>query len=41
MVEAAELAREHRADLLERVSGCFARRKVATQVGKYIDGLID
>lgn len=40
MVEAAELAREHRADLLERLTGCFARRKVATQAGKYIDGLI-
>lgn len=40
MVEAAELARERRADLLERLAGCFARRKVATQAGKYINGLI-
>jgi SRSO17 transposase len=39
MVEAAELARGLRADLLQRLAGCFARREVAAQAGKYIDGL--
>ena len=39
MVEAAGLAGARRADLLERLTGCFARREVAAQVGKYIDGL--
>lgn len=39
MVEAAELARTRRADLLQRLTGCFTRREPATQAGKYIDGL--
>ncbi len=39
MVEAADLARERRADLLQRLAGCFARRKMAAQAGRYIDGL--
>ena len=39
MVEAAGLAGARRADLLERLTGCFARREVVAQVGKYIDGL--
>ena len=39
MVEAAELARERRADLLQRLAGCIARREVVAQAGKYIDGL--
>lgn len=39
LVEAADLARERRADLLQRPAGCFAPRKVAARAGKYIDGL--
>jgi SRSO17 transposase len=39
MVEAAEVARTRRADLLQRLTGCFARREPATQAGRYIDGL--
>jgi SRSO17 transposase len=40
MAEAAELARERRADLLKRMTGCFARREPAAQVGKYVDGMM-
>lgn len=39
MVEAVELARERRADLLQRLTRCFTRREPATQAGRYIDGL--
>jgi SRSO17 transposase len=39
LVQAADLARERRADLLQRLAGCFARRKVVARAGKYIDGL--
>lgn len=39
MVEATRLAGARRADLLERLRCCFARREVAAQAGKYIDGL--
>lgn len=39
MVGAAELARQRRVDLLQRLTGCFARREPAAQAGKYIDGL--
>lgn len=40
MVEAAELARTMRADLLERMAVWFTRREPAAQAGKYIDGLV-
>ena len=40
MVEAAELARANRAELLQRLAGVFARCEVWAQAGKYIDGLI-
>lgn len=39
MVDAAQVARAKRTDLLERLMGCFARREPAEQAGKYIDGL--
>ena len=39
MVDAAQVARVKRADLLERLMGCFARWEPAEQAGKYIDGL--
>jgi SRSO17 transposase len=41
MVEAGELARVRRAELLERLAGVFARAEPAAQAGKYIDGLSD
>jgi SRSO17 transposase len=41
MVDAAELARVHRAELLSRLAGVFARSEPAAQAGKYIDGLCD
>lgn len=41
MVAAGELARVHRAELLQRWTGVFARREPAEQAGKYIDGLCD
>jgi SRSO17 transposase len=41
MVEAAQLARAHRAELLEQLTGVFARAEPAAQAGKYIDGLAD
>lgn len=40
MVEAGELARVCRADLLGRLAGCFRRREPRLQAGKYIDGLL-
>jgi SRSO17 transposase len=40
MVEAGELARARRGELLERLAGVFARCEPATQAGKYIDGLV-
>jgi SRSO17 transposase len=39
MVEAVEVARTRRADLLQRLTGCFTRREPATQAGRYVDGL--
>lgn len=39
MVEAAELVRVNRAELLERLAGVFARCEVWAQAGKYLDGL--
>jgi SRSO17 transposase len=39
MVEAAELARVRRGELLDRLAGVFARAEPAAQAGKYIDGL--
>jgi SRSO17 transposase len=41
MVEVAGLARGHRAELLGRLAGVFARAEPAAQAGKYIDGLCD
>jgi SRSO17 transposase len=38
MVEAAEMARVRRGELLERLAGVFARTEPAAQAGKYIDG---
>jgi SRSO17 transposase len=40
MVEAADLARVKRAELLGLVAGGFARREVWAQAGKYVDGLL-
>jgi SRSO17 transposase len=39
MVEAAELVRVNRAEMLERLAGVFARCEVWAQAGKYLDGL--
>jgi SRSO17 transposase len=41
MVDAAELARVHRDDLLGRVGRVFARREPRLQAGKYVDALTD
>jgi SRSO17 transposase len=40
MVEAADLARAKRAELLALLAGTFARREVQAQAGKYIEGLL-
>ena len=40
MVEAADLARATRAELLVRLADTFARREVWVQAGKYVDGLL-
>jgi len=40
MVEAAELARVKRAELLGQVAGTFSRREAWSQAGKYVDGLL-
>ena len=40
MVEAADLARVNRADLLQRIGGTFVRRETRLQAGKYVDGLL-
>jgi hypothetical protein len=40
MVEAADLARMKRAELLAELAGTFARRGVRAQAGKYVDGLL-
>jgi SRSO17 transposase len=39
MVEAAELARGNRDDLIRRLGRVFARREPRLQAGKYVDGL--
>jgi hypothetical protein len=39
MVEAAELVRVNRAELLRRMAGVFARPEPWQQAGKYLDGL--
>jgi SRSO17 transposase len=41
MIEAGELAKEHRDDLLGRVGKVFARREPFQQAGKYVQGLLD
>jgi hypothetical protein len=41
MVEAGELAKELRDDLLGRVGTVFARREPFQQAGKYVQGLVD
>jgi SRSO17 transposase len=40
MLEAAELARSNRDDLLGRLAGVFGRREPRLQAGKYVDGLL-
>lgn len=40
MIEAGELAKEHRDDLLGRVGKVFARREPFQQAGKYVQGLL-
>jgi Transposase zinc-ribbon domain len=40
MVEAADLARVNRADLLQRIGDTFVRRETRLQAGKYVDGLL-
>jgi SRSO17 transposase len=40
MVEAADLARAKRAELLAELAGTFARREARAQAGKYVDGLL-
>jgi SRSO17 transposase len=40
MIEAAELARAIRAEVLGLVAGTFARRETWAQAGKYVDGLM-
>jgi hypothetical protein len=40
MVEAADLARAKRAEVLGVVAGTFARREAWAQAGKYVDGLL-
>src|SRR5258706_14595492 len=40
MVEAADLARVKRAELLALLAGTFARREARAQAGKYVDGLL-
>jgi SRSO17 transposase len=40
MVEAANLTRVNRAELLRRVGATFARREARLQAGKYVDGLL-
>ncbi len=41
MIEAGQLAEEHRDDLLGRVGKVFARREPFQQAGKYVQGLMD
>jgi SRSO17 transposase len=40
MVEAADLARVNRAELLRRIGDTFVRRETRLQAGKYVDGLL-
>jgi SRSO17 transposase len=40
MVEAAELARVNRGDLMGRLGRVFGRREPRVQAGKYVDGLV-
>lgn len=40
MVEAADLARSRRAEVLGRMAEAFARREAWWQAGKYVDGLL-
>src|SRR5258707_10208497 len=40
MIEAAELARAKRAEVLCLVAGTFVRRETWAQAGKYVDGLL-
>jgi len=40
VIEAADLARAKRAELLGLVAGTFTRRETRTQAGKYVDGLL-
>jgi SRSO17 transposase len=40
MVEAAELARTHRSELMGRLARVFSRREPRSQAGKYVDGLM-
>ncbi|MGH4019886.1 MAG: IS701 family transposase, partial [Pseudonocardiaceae bacterium] len=40
MVEAAEVARAHRDELLGRPARVFSRREPRLQAGKYVEGLL-
>jgi hypothetical protein len=40
MVDAADLAKANRAELLGQVAGAFSRRETWTQAGKYVNGLM-